>query len=182
MNEVWKDIQGFEGIYQVSSIGNIKSLEREILYKDKAPIKVKEKILKLHNTLDYRKVNLCKENTRGVYKVHRLVAIAFIDNPENKKYVNHKNGIKSDNRVENLEWATAKENTIHSWVNNLSKTSDKVREANVRLNSKIVLNTQTGIFYDSAIEAASVLGVKVQTLRWWIGRHCKNNKSSFIYA
>lgn len=109
MNEVWKDVIGYEGLYQVSNLGRIKS------FRDKDGIK--ERILKYRKiglkstTNKYMGVSLGKNNDRYV---HRLVAEAFIDNPENKKFVNHINGIKHDNRIENLKWCTKSENAIHA--------------------------------------------------------------------
>ena len=103
-DEIWKDIIGYEGLYQVSNMGDIKSLR---LYKDK--------ILKTSlSTSGYTQIGLHNSTTKTC-QVHRLVAIAFIDNQENKKWVNHKNGIKTDNRVINLEWATPSENHLHSF-------------------------------------------------------------------
>lgn len=108
---IWKDIQGYEGIYQISSLGQIKSLDRI----DCMGQHRKEKILAISLDSDgYPITILSKDKIRKTCKNHRIVAIHFIPNPEQKKEVNHKNGIKTDNRVDNLEWATAKENQKHS--------------------------------------------------------------------
>lgn len=99
--EIWKDIEGYEGLYQVSNQGRIKSLKYG-----------KENILKPGTDKDgYLYVNLCKDAKTKSYKVHRLVAQAFIPNPDNKPQINHKSEEKWLNTVDNLEWATAKENT-----------------------------------------------------------------------
>lgn len=106
--EVWKDIEGYEGYYQVSNLGRVKS------FKCNSP-----KILKNGKcTMGYYMVSLNNSSRR----IHRLVAETFIQNPSNKKTVNHKNGVKGDNHVDNLEWATQKENVIHSLRTGLKKT------------------------------------------------------------
>ena len=103
MSEVWKDIPGYEGIYQASNTGKIKSLSRKYHPKDK--------LLTPYNRSGYLCVGLYKK-----YQfVHRLVAETFIPNPENKPTVNHKDGDRYNNYVENLEWATYSENIKHSY-------------------------------------------------------------------
>lgn len=101
--EEWKDIQGYEGLYQVSTLGRIKGLPRKN--------RKREIILKpiIHN--GYEQVYLCKSGVKKYHSVHRLVAIAFIPNIDNLPYVNHVNENKADNNIENLEWCTAKYNT-----------------------------------------------------------------------
>jgi hypothetical protein len=120
MNEIWKDVPSYEGYYQVSNFGLIKSLERIVKYKENHSGLRKEIILKSNITKGgYVHVTICINKINKTVKTHRLVAIAFIPNPEKKPSVNHINGIKHDNRVENLEWVTAKENTIHAYKTKL---------------------------------------------------------------
>lgn len=105
MNEIWKDIDGFEGYYQVSNFGNVKRICHESNYKGNSKRIIQERPKKLGTDKNgYKTVMLYKCNMKKLVKVHRLVANAFIDNPNNFPQVNHKNEIKSDNRVENLEW------------------------------------------------------------------------------
>ena len=111
--EIWKDIKGYEGLYQVSNLGRIRSL-----YNNKIKfIKLFNKIKNDENS--YLRVQLVKNKIVKKFSVHRIVALAFIENPENKPLINHKNTIKIDNRVSNLEWCTQSENIIHAYKNNL---------------------------------------------------------------
>ena len=97
--EEWRDIEGYEGLYQVSNLGNIKSL------KDNYG-RSRIKILKLKKRKDgYIQINLHKNGIIKTFRVHQLVARAFIDNPNNLKEINHKDENPSNNRVDNLEWA-----------------------------------------------------------------------------
>lgn len=115
MQEIWRNIAGYEGLYQVSNLGRVKSLPRMKINKLIGKHFVKEKIMKLHlSSSGYLSVGLTKNGKQVGYRVHRLVAQAFIPNLNNKEEVNHINGVKVDNRVENLEWCTSSENTIHA--------------------------------------------------------------------
>ena len=108
MEEVWKDIKEYQGVYQVSNTGKVRRL--------KGSPRTKENRILVNKTKSngYKFVCLSIESLYKYYHVHRLVAEAFIDNPENKKYVNHIDCDKSNNNVENLEWVTAKENSEHA--------------------------------------------------------------------
>jgi hypothetical protein len=135
-NEIWKNITGYEGYYQVSNYGYIKSLER----KDRLGRIVKEKIRKsCKNNPGYLFVPLSKNGKVKNGSIHRLVALAFIPNPKNKPEVNHKNGIKTDNRVENLEWNTPKENIEHSYLAGLQPDKKGEKAANSELTEFQVL-------------------------------------------
>ncbi|WP_051054052.1 NUMOD4 domain-containing protein [Fibrella aestuarina] len=115
-NEIWKDIAGFEGLYQISNMGNVASL--------RYGFKLKTLQRKKANDAPgyYLQTQLVKPNEKvKMYLVHRLVATHFLPNPNNKPHVNHKNGVKHDNTVANLEWATARENSMHAHKSNLSK-------------------------------------------------------------
>ena len=108
--EVWRDIEGYEGLYQVSNMGRVKSLGR----KDRFGRVIKERILEpavTHN--GYLRVGLHVDGKRKMLRVHRLVCEAFHENPDNKSEVNHVNEDKTDNRACNLEWSTRTENCNH---------------------------------------------------------------------
>ena len=116
-NEIWKDIKGYEGLYQVSNLGRIKSLERKSKTKGNVEYIKKEKVLKERFSNGYVSVILYKNGTKKNFRVHRLVAKAFLVNPKNLPQINHINFNRSDNRIENLEWVTAKENIQHNFKN-----------------------------------------------------------------
>lgn len=130
--EEWRAIPGYEGYYEVSSLGNVRSLDKEI----KANLVNNEyvnrtgRILKQKEVKGYKTVSLCVDYEATTWRVHRLVAMAFIPNPDSKPQVNHIDGNPSNNCVNNLEWCTAKENQWHR-RNILGKTSNG-RETPVR--------------------------------------------------
>jgi len=114
--EIWKDIEGYKGFYQVSSLGRIKSLAREKILYHGGIYNTKEEMLTLCLTKKgYLRTYLYQNGKRETFSVHRLVLKTFVDNPFSKPEVNHKNGKKDDNRLENLEWATSSENVKHSF-------------------------------------------------------------------
>jgi DNA-binding XRE family transcriptional regulator len=119
MNEIWKEIKGYEGYYKISNFGNVKSLTRT--YKDSIGrvVTKKGRDQKKYIRRNYWAVWLYKENKSTPFSIHRLVALHFVTNYDNKNYVNHINGNKLDNNYSNLEWCTAKENTNHAIKNNL---------------------------------------------------------------
>ena len=144
MQEIWKDINGYEGLYQVSTLGRVKSLEKN---------GKKCKILKSNlNNNGYTHVILSKLNKRKTILIHRIVALAFIPNTDNKPQINHINGIKNDNRILNLEWSTAAENTKHAFNTGLRKipmSSDLQKQRAREIRSKKLIDSVTGVIYPS---------------------------------
>lgn len=109
--EIWKDVKDFEGLYQISNTGKVRSLKRN---------NTNGKILKsAFNYKGYEVVYFSKNNKKYVRKIHRLVAESFIPNLNHKEQVNHIDGNKANNNVDNLEWCTCRENIIHAYRNNL---------------------------------------------------------------
>lgn len=124
MIEQWKSITGYIGQYEVSNLGRVRSLDR-IGWNGKANHKIKGKIKKQFLSCDrvkYYYVSLCKKSKYQQVSVHRLVALHFIPNPENKRYVGHKNSDPLDNHVDNLEWCTAKENEVVKYANGYNQS------------------------------------------------------------
>lgn len=165
MKEIWKDIDEYVGIYQISNNGRIKSLER-VLPPDGVHSKLrrKERIVKgRKDRAGYVGFSFSKDGVKSrTYSVHRLVAKYFIPNPENKSDVNHKNGDKADNCVNNLEWATRGENQSHAYATGLKKPSKSTRGGKWDKRSKNVVqvfkNGKTKLWH-SCGEAARALGL-----------------------
>ena len=148
MNEIWKDVDGYEGLYQVSDLGRVKG-----------------KDIKAKNLCQgYHHVGLWKNNEVKSMKVHRLVALAFIPNPENKPCINHKDGNKLNNHVNNLEWCTYSENLKHAYDTGLMKAAWKgiFGKDNFRSMPIYQIDPNTdGIIaeYSAAMEAARETGI-----------------------
>lgn len=115
MKEIWRDIKGYEGLYQVSNLGKVKSLEKIQIFPNGGKVVREEKILKTNKTYNgYLNVRLYKNKKVKGFGVHRLVAQEFIDNPKNLPQVNHINCNKTDNKINNLEWCDASYNQNHA--------------------------------------------------------------------
>ena len=158
IEEIWKDVVGFEAHYEISDAGNVRR-------------KHTGRVLKSGTHRDgYKMVNLCVKGKFSSCKVHRLVATAFIENPKKKEQVNHINGIKSDNRMGNLEWATRSENTIHAHKTGLIKHAhiSKISEAaarDIKFNCVKGVNTRKYYAEKYGISIANV-GYIVTGARW----------------
>lgn len=147
--EIWKTIPFCDQGHQVSNLGNVRSIN----YRRMGFVKNLTPRL-IHS--GYPQVCIWTDDKRRHFTVHRLVAITFIPNPENKPTVNHINGIKTDNRVENLEWNTWSENNKHAFVTGLNKLTDDgkkvIAKATIKRCSKKVIDLKTGMQFDSVKE------------------------------
>lgn len=162
MIEEWRPIPNYEDLYLVSNLGRVRSLDRKMRSK-KIYWRIKKgKVLKACKHLDgYCVVRLCRDAVQIDYGIHRLVALAFLDNKENKLEVNHKNGNREDNRLVNLEWVTPKENMYHSChiLRNGRHTAAKLTIEEVKQIIKLYLNGM------SAIEIAQMFNVTQGSIR-----------------
>lgn len=130
MTETWKDVAGYEGIYQISNTGKVKSCARNVYQDGRLKYKKPEKILKGYKlSCGYMMVDLRVNCNRERKTIHRLVAEAYLPNKENKPMVNHIDGDKLNNSVENLEWVTGSENVIHALDMGLSPVGEKVKQS-----------------------------------------------------
>lgn len=170
MEEIWKDIINYEGIYQVSNLGRVKRL----IFKNNHCVMPKEKILKplKHGKTDneYLMVSLSKNSKEKQYYIHRLVAEAFIPKVKNKNQINHKNGIKNDNRIENIEWCNNSENQRHALKMGLKIPAKGLKCGNVRA---VRQYTKSGSFikqWDYLTQASRTLNISLPN----IIRNCQN--------
>lgn len=163
--EIYKDIKGYEGLYQVSNFGNVKSLSRYVKIGNNNRF-INEKILKpISVSFGYTAVNFVNKK-RKQFLIHRLVAEAFYGQ-NNNLVVNHIDFDKTNNRLENLEFCTQKENIYHSCIG--------------ERNGKIVLNKETGIYYYTIKDAAETINKSKSYLNKRLLNIFKNN-TDFIYA
>lgn len=157
-SEIWKDIKGYEGLYQVSNLGKVRSLDRKIKNKHGFRTIKGQLINPFMWGAGYLYVNLHKEQMRISKSVHRLVAEAFLPNEEGKPEVNHKDGDKKNNKADNLEWATSSENEKHAYNSGLIPITwgNKIK----------CTNSLTGVekLFNSCDSACSFLGLAKGTV------------------
>lgn len=172
MIEIWKDVLGYEGYYQISNLGNIRGIDR----KAKSKISrtgfriVKGKIISTHiNKYGYLSVRLRKNGLTKAFTIHRLVAIAFIPNPNNYPSINHIDENKLNNTVSNLEWCTVRYNNLYN--NRQDKINKKLRETNPNSIS-VYQYSKEGILlnkFKSIRDASRITGISRSIIR----RSCK---------
>lgn len=180
----WKDIVGYEGLYQISDTGIAKSCARLIITKKGWGKPVPEKIKNHYkSTTGYWFVDLYKNNVSNKHAVHRLLGIAFIPNPDNKPQINHKNGNRLDFSLPNLEWCTASENIKHCYAELGRKSAFLGRCGSLHSGSIKIICVETGIEYCSIKEAAKQLKIgKGMIGRVVSGKRTHTHGYTFKYA
>jgi len=173
MSEIWKDIEGYEDCYQVSNKGRIKSMERIIIRSDgfSSLLKQKYKVL-CANRHGYLKVDLCQDTKRTCYSVHRLVALAFLPEPvEDRDRVNHIDGCKNNNNLENLEWSSQKENVQHAYtiLGRVSKKGENHGNSSLTRKQVVYIRNNHAL-YGSRKDIAELFNVKVGAINKIIRR------------
>ena len=178
--EEWRDIEGYEGLYQVSNLGRVKSLARVVIRSDGKPNTVNEKILKYGMNRGYCAVVLCKDGKKKMYKVHRLVAMAFLRNPHNLPEVNHKDEDKKNNCVDNLEWCTSLYNinygSHNERVTNIIVNNGSLRGKNHPRSKKVICDNK---IFACTRECAEYFKINKNTMTSWI-RGLKAMPQKFI--
>lgn len=174
MKEIWNNIKEYEGLYQVSNLGRIKSLERELKNVNGKILKYKEKIMKPQlNSRGYLIVVLRKNKIKKNFRVHRLVARAFLPKPNNKNIVNHIDNNPENNKANNLEWCTQSENIKHAFrIGVCNKTIENCKKLGKQKSKKVVqytLNKEIVKIWDSITEAS----IKTNICRPNIVKCCK---------
>ena len=162
-NEIWKAIPNYENLYSVNLKGEVKSLERMVKHRSGSRL-VPEKLISCRTDYNgYRTYRLSKDGVESTEFLHRILANTFIPNTFKVEQVNHKNGIKSDNRLDNLEWVTASQNTLHAYENNL-----------INQKKKRVVDSCTGEVYESSRDASLKTNVNYNTLRGYLSGRKEN--------
>lgn len=157
--ENWKDIPGYEGLYQISDFGNVRSLPKIWSIGNNGGTGYHDGIiLKKILIKGYVVCNLIRDKKIKTFRVHRLVGESFIPNPDNKPCINHKDLNRSNNIIDNLEWCTNLENAIHR------KDNGKYSVGKKHHMYKPLINLNSGVFYDTLTEAANAMGMKYSTL------------------
>lgn len=174
MEEIWKDIKGYEGLYQVSNLGRVKSLERILKHKTTygGTYTVKEKILKPKEDKGYYRYSLSNSGKNKLFFGHRLVAEAFIPNPQHYLIVNHKDENPHNNRADNLEWCTVKYNVTYG-----TAIERKIKKLGKKINQYDIQDNFIKQFANLT-EAKEYLNVKGKTL---IAR-CARGKCKTAYG
>lgn len=150
--EVWKDIEGYEGLYKISNFGNVYSCRLKRNMKQKT-------------NKGYKMITFCKNKTLKTYSVHRLVAMAFVKNPENKPEVNHKDENKTNNHVDNLMWVTPKENS--NWGTRVERLTGEYGN-NAMFKGKVVQISKEGKIisvFTSTRNAVEKTGIPEHSIR-----------------
>lgn len=148
--EIWKEIKGYEGYYEVSSFGNIRSMNRVVNHAKGGVMRIKQKNIKLNNhSSGYKIVSLSKDGIVKTNLVHRLVALTFITNTDSKPEINHKDLDKKNNSISNLEWVTSKENKDHFAINSQILQIEKFCKGEKHPKSKITEKQAFDIKYNS---------------------------------
>ena len=174
---IWKDVKNFEGIYQVSNTGMVRTVSRTYISKIGRLHSVIGKVRILYvSNIGYELITLYKNGVGLTHKIHRMVATAFLNNPNNLPQVNHMDGNKQNNNVGNLEWCSAYDNIAHAERTGLrhskgegnsfynKKHTKETRQLLSELKGTLILDTHTGIYYNSIKDAAETHGIKPVTM------------------
>ena len=157
MDDIWKDVVGYEGYYQVSNLGRVRSLDVEIINKNNFKSIHRGRMMKIYNNpKGYSGLTLCKNQRKKFCLVHRLVADAFIPNPNNLPQINHIDENAHNNKADNLEWCT------QSYNNNYGNHNKKLSETQInnRPWQRAVVCVDTGVCYCSCRDASRNTGIR----------------------